>query len=87
LRQGGKNRNKIRCQRIELRGPKASFIRYASGIRDYYEVLKTAYSARVGVNPSILKDMPLMGLSGVIMYEVPLTPPQPHLGQKKDGIK
>lgn len=87
MRQGGKNRNKIRCQRIELRGPKASFIRYASGIRDYYEVLKTAYSARVGVNPSILKDMPLMGLSGVIMYEVPLTPPQPHLGQKKDGIK
>jgi hypothetical protein len=71
-------------QRAEISGSKAALlVQYATGIRDNYDLLKTAYSARVGVIPLVLKDMALMGLADVVIYDVRLTSLQLNTDQKK----
>ncbi len=51
------------------------FIRYITGIRDYYDVLDMAFFTRVGVVPLVLKDIALTGLAGVKISALELAPP------------
>jgi hypothetical protein len=53
-----------------MRGLNAVLLRYASGIDGYYDVLKTAYHAKWGVVPLVLKMLALSGFSEVALYEV-----------------
>jgi hypothetical protein len=71
-------------QRVEFPESKAALlVQYATGIRDNYDLLNTAYSAQVGVIPLVLKDMALMGLTGVVIYDIRLTALQLRADQKK----
>lgn len=51
------------------------FIRYITGIRDYYDVLDMAFFTRVGVVPLVLKDIALAGLTGIKISALELAPP------------
>ncbi len=49
---------------------KFAFVRYATGIRNYFDVLETAYSARVGVIPLAIKGIALAGLSNISILDI-----------------
>jgi hypothetical protein len=72
-------------QRAEFPESKVvQLVRYATGIRDNYDLLNTAYSAKVGVLPLMLKDLVLRGLTNVVIYDIRLTSLQLRADQKKN---
>jgi hypothetical protein len=82
-----KDKTEIKCIAKTLSatpGPRADLIAYASGIRDYYDVLKTAYSSQLGIIPLVLKDMTLAGLTDVIFFEIRLITPPPRIEKKNN---
>jgi len=50
--------------------PKSLLIRHVTGIGSYFDVLDSAYSARFGVFPLMLKGVVLGGLTDVRIYEI-----------------
>lgn len=53
-----------------------AFLGYATGIRDYADVLETGYHARVGVIPLMIKLFALSNLADVRIYEIQQPVPQ-----------
>jgi hypothetical protein len=60
----------ISSRHLDLSAPKTLFIKYVSGIRDYYDVLSIAYSAKVGVVPLMVKMLLLEDLAQARIREV-----------------
>jgi hypothetical protein len=79
-------REEIRCitrKHWDLPAPKALFTRSVSGIRNYYDVLNTAYSAQVGVVPLMVKVLLLEDLAQVRIREITLPYLRQNAAQQK----
>ncbi|MFA5073451.1 MAG: hypothetical protein WC539_06105 [Nitrospirota bacterium] len=60
------------------------FIRYATGVQNYYDVLETAYTARIGILPLVIKYIALQRFDDVNLYAFQQTSALP---QKKQSRK
>jgi hypothetical protein len=76
----------IASKRLDLPASKVLFTQYVSGIRDYYDVLNTAYSAKVGVVPLMIKVLLLEGFAQVRIREITLSYPSQNTVQQKSTI-
>ncbi len=63
------------------------FIRYITGIHNYYDVLDMAFTARTGVVPLILRDIALTGLTGVTINAIELLTRTAPDGNSGESLK
>jgi hypothetical protein len=77
----------ITRKQLDMPAPKALFIKYVSGIQDYYDVLNTVYPATVGVVPLMAKVLLLEGFDQVKIRKVTLMSSQRDIDMQKSTAR